>query len=64
MRRLGFWLERLQMGNPTLLRELETPGGRNYARLDPRGTDGGPRNARWRLIVNVPERQLLEWQEH
>jgi len=63
-RRLGFWLERLEIGDQTLLQELEVPGDRNYARLDPSGPGEGPRDARWRLIVNVPERQLLEWREH
>jgi predicted transcriptional regulator of viral defense system len=64
MRRLGFWLERLEVGPPTLLEELEAARDRNYARLDPAGPDEGPRDARWRLIVNVPDRQLLEWREH
>ena len=64
MRRLGFWLERLEVGAPTLLQELGASRDRNYARLDPSGPDEGPRDTRWRLIVNVPERQLLEWQEH
>jgi predicted transcriptional regulator of viral defense system len=64
MRRLGFWLERLEIGGPAVRRKLEAPGDRNYARLDPGGLDEGPRDARWRLIVNVPERQLLEWREH
>ena len=63
-RRLGFWLERLEIGDQALLQQLEKPEDRNYARLDPRGPDEGPRDARWRLIVNVPERQLLEWREH
>jgi hypothetical protein len=27
-------------------------------------TDNGLRNARWRLIINMPELQLLEWREH
>jgi predicted transcriptional regulator of viral defense system len=64
MRRLGFWLEQLRLGDPALLRQLASPADRNYASLDPGGRDEGPRHARWRLIVNVPERQLLEWQEH
>jgi len=64
MRRLGFWLERLEIGDPGWRQQLEDPGDRNYARLDPSGPDEGPRDTRWRLIVNVPERQLLEWQEH
>jgi len=63
-RRLGFWLERLEIGDQSMLQTLEMPRDRNYARLDPAGPDEGPRDARWRLIVNVPGRQLLEWREH
>lgn len=64
MRRLGFWLEQLALAEDALLAQLETPDNRNYALLDPAGLDAGSKNARWRLIVNVPEYQLLEWQEH
>jgi predicted transcriptional regulator of viral defense system len=63
-RRLGFWLERLDLGDAALLQALKTAVDRNYARLDPSGPAAGPRDPCWRLIVNVPERQLLEWQEH
>ncbi len=63
-RRLGFWLERLDLGGEHLLSRLEDGSGHSYARLEPSGPREGPRNARWRLIVNVPERQLLEWREH
>lgn len=63
-RRLGFWLELLALGDDWVLSRLEGGKGHGYARLEPSGTDDGPRNARWRLIVNVPERQLLEWREH
>jgi len=64
MRRLGFWLERLEMAHEGLSLRLEAPKDRNYALLDPRGSNEGVRDARWRLIVNIPERQLLEWREH
>ena len=64
MRRLGFWLERLEIGDPSWRQQLEDAGDRNYARLDPGGLGEGPRDTRWRLVVNVPERQLLEWREH
>lgn len=63
-RRLGFWLERLALADSALLQQLESPEDRNYARLDPAGPGDGPKDARWRLIINVPERQLLEWREH
>jgi predicted transcriptional regulator of viral defense system len=62
-RRLGFWLELLALGSEGLLSRLED-GGHSYAWLEPSGPTDGPRNTRWRLIVNVPERQLLEWREH
>ena len=64
MRRLGFWLERLEVGDQAVLQQLEVPEDRNYARLDPGGPGEGPKDARWRLVINVPERQLLEWREH
>jgi predicted transcriptional regulator of viral defense system len=64
MRRLGFWLEQLQIGDQPMLQQLEVRQDRNYAPLDPGGPDEGPRDARWRLVINVPERQLLEWREH
>ena len=63
-RRLGFWLELLDLGEGRLLSQLEKGEGHSYARLELSGPDDGPRDARWRLIVNVPERQLLEWREH
>ena len=64
LRRLGFWLERLELGSPALLEQLQDRRGHSYARLDTRGRASGPRNPRWQLIVNVPEKQLLEWREH
>jgi predicted transcriptional regulator of viral defense system len=64
MRRLGFWLDRLEIDEQAILHRLEVPEDRNYAYLDPAGPHEGPRDPRWRLIVNVPERQLLEWLEH
>ena len=63
-RRLGYWMELLALGNDTLLSRLEDGKGHSYARLEPSGLRQGARNTRWRLIVNVPERQLLEWREH
>ena len=63
-RRLGFWLELLALGNEELLSRLEDGGGHSYAWLEPSGPTDGPCNTRWRLIINVPERQLLEWREH
>lgn len=63
-RRLGFWMELLALGNEHLLSRLENDEGHSYARLEPSGPREGPRNTRWRIVVNIPERQLLEWREH
>ena len=63
-RRLGLWLQLLDLGRNDLLSRLEDGRGHSYAPLEPSGPREGPRNARWRLIVNVPERQLLEWRDH
>jgi predicted transcriptional regulator of viral defense system len=63
-RRLGYWMARLGLGREDLLSQLEDGEGHSYARLEPSGPRKGARNARWRLIINVPERQLLEWREH
>jgi predicted transcriptional regulator of viral defense system len=63
-RRLGFWLERLDLGNMVLWEPLAKYDSHNYALLEPSGPPSGPRDAHWRLIVNIPARQLLEWREH
>ncbi len=63
-RRLGFWLELLRLGGEHLLSRLEVGRGHSDARLEPAGPERGPRNGRWRLIINIPEHQLLEWREH
>ena len=63
-RRAGFWLELLELADEELLAQLDVGSGHSYALLEPGAPGDGPRNARWRLIVNIPERQLLEWREH
>ncbi|MCP4168856.1 MAG: hypothetical protein GY759_23570 [Chloroflexi bacterium] len=63
-RRLGFWLDRLGLVDGALLSQLRGSEDRNYNKLDPAGLEDGTKDARWRLIINVPEHQLLEWREH
>jgi predicted transcriptional regulator of viral defense system len=63
-RRTGFWLELLELADRGILEQLDVGSGHSYALLDPGGPADGPRNVRWRLIVNLPEQQLLEWREH
>ena len=64
LQRLGFWLERLGLGDEALLMRLEGGRGQNYARLEIPGPAAGSRDPRWRIIVNVAEDTLLEWREH
>jgi len=63
-RRLGYWMEVLHLATDELLCMLVNGGGHSYALLEPSGPRKGPRITRWRLIVNIPDRQLLEWREH
>jgi predicted transcriptional regulator of viral defense system len=32
--------------------------------LDPLYPPEGRHDSRWRLVVNLPERELLDWREH
>ena len=63
-RRTGFWLELLELTDEAVLAQLDVGSGHSYTLLEPSGPADGPRSARWRLIINIPERQLLEWREH
>jgi predicted transcriptional regulator of viral defense system len=63
LKRLGYWVERLGLADAGMLRKLE-PKDRNYALLDPSGSPTGHKVARWRLTVNIPEEQLLEWRDN
>ena len=64
---LRFWLERLSIVNERTLKQLvstaDMQGDRNYLLLDLTGPAQGVRNARWRLVANIPEQQLLEWRK-
>ncbi|MHB1356696.1 MAG: type IV toxin-antitoxin system AbiEi family antitoxin domain-containing protein [Anaerolineae bacterium] len=63
LKRLGFWWEQLCIVEPGILEEL-TRKDHNYPLLDPTGPRQGRVDRRWRLIVNIPEEQLLEWREN
>ncbi len=63
LKRLGFWSDRLDIAPHEMLERL-TQSDRNYPLLDPGGSREGRRDTRWRLIVNIPEEQLLEWREN
>jgi predicted transcriptional regulator of viral defense system len=62
LKRLGFWLEQLDMADGGILEPLAREG-RNYPLLDPSGLRQGHVDTRWRLRVNISEEHLLEWRE-
>jgi predicted transcriptional regulator of viral defense system len=62
LKRLGYWLEKLTIPAYGAL-EPPTRGDHNYPLLDPSGTRQGRVDSHWRLTLNIPEEQLLEWRE-
>jgi len=64
LKRLGFLLELFALGTPSLLGAMQEDLGAAYTTLDPLYPPEGQHNSRWRLVVNVPERDLLDWREH
>lgn len=61
-KRLGFLLELAGHGDIELMREMETFAARvkKYIPLDKRGPQEGPRDRRWKLIINADVNRLLK----
>jgi predicted transcriptional regulator of viral defense system len=64
LKRLGFLLELFELGAPDLLAQIQADLGAGYTMLDPLYPAEGRHDSRWRLVVNVPERELLDWREY
>jgi len=64
LQRLGFWLDRLGLGDEALLARLEAGRSQSTVPLDLPGPAVGARDRRWRILVNIAEDTLLEWREH
>lgn len=64
LKRLGFLLETLALGTPSVLDALQANVGAGYTVLDNLYPREGRRDHRWHLVVNVPEHELLNWREH
>lgn len=60
-KRLGFLLELAGHGDIELMREMETLAARvkKYIPLNKRGPHDGPRDRRWKLIINADVHKLL-----
>ncbi len=63
VKRLGYLLQRLDLGNEPLFAKLEKDLSAGYAVLDPLAPRKGRREAKWRVLVNVAEEELLGWRE-
>lgn len=63
VKRLGFLLEYLDLGTTTNFETLQRHLSAGYAQLDPLSPKHGRHNARWRVLVNLPEHELIGWRE-
>lgn len=59
--RLGYLLETLGFGTEDSLRLLRKHMSRSYAPLDTLADPRGRYVQRWKVVVNVPDRELLQW---
>lgn len=62
--RLGFLIETLGFGTDDAVTLLRKNISRSYAPLDTLSTPQGKHVERWKIIMNIPESDLLQWQEH
>jgi len=62
-KRLGFLLQLLGLGRQQHLARLEKSLSAGYAVLDPLSPRQGRHDTKWRVVVNVPENELLDWRE-
>ncbi len=63
VKRLGYLLQRLELGNERLFTDLEKDLSAGYAVLDPLSPRKGRHEAKWRVLINVSEEELLGWRE-
>jgi predicted transcriptional regulator of viral defense system len=59
--RLGYLLEILNTGQSQAIATLANSISNSYARLDSILPAEGKYNSRWKIILNVPETELLQW---
>lgn len=57
LNRLGYILDLLQI-------KAEIKPGKHYVFLDPMGKKKGAYIKRWKVIENIPHKELLSWREH
>ena len=63
LKRLGYLLEQIGLGSERQLVRLRKNLSAGYAALDSLSPRHGRHDARWRVLVNVADNDLLEWRE-
>ena len=62
--RLGYLLETLGFGTDEVIAPIRENISDSFAPLDTMTTSKGRYVARWKVMVNIPEDELLQWKEH
>lgn len=62
-KRLGYLLEKLSIKADRAINILHESLGSSYARLDTLADPKGRHIQQWKVIVNVPDNELLQWKE-
>jgi predicted transcriptional regulator of viral defense system len=60
-KRLGYLLEKLDIKADTAVGILRENLGSSYALLDALADPQGQHIQRWRIIANIPEKELMQW---
>lgn len=63
LKRIGFILEALGLGDNAHLENWRKDLSRGWPLLDPHGPRSGTYSVKWRLVANVPVRELEAWKE-
>ncbi len=63
VKRLGYLLQRLELGTIQNFAKLEKKLSTGYAVLDPLSPRQGRHDAHWRVVANVSDNELLDWRE-
>jgi predicted transcriptional regulator of viral defense system len=63
IKRLGYLLELLNFQADNAINTLRSNLSSGYSPLDTLGRREGPHIQRWRLLINVPQNEISQWQE-
>jgi len=63
LRRLGYLMELFEL-EPKIVEKMNRRLSKSYSPLDPTKPKKGRYSSRWKLLLNVSERDLTQWREH